>query len=52
MVTDSVALLTGSRTSCVWYFGGNTLALPIETGGNARVSALRRSVFECGLRYP
>jgi len=51
MVTDSVALLMDSRQSCERHFGGSTLALPIDAGENARFSALRKSVFKCGLRY-
>ena len=52
MVTDSVALLLGSAESCERHFGGSTLALPIDAGGNARFSALRKSVFKSELRYP
>jgi hypothetical protein len=52
MVTDSVAFLMGSPESCERRFGGSTLDLPIYAGGYARFSAFRKSVFECGLRYP
>jgi hypothetical protein len=52
MVTDSVALLMGGPESCERHFGGSTLALPIDAGGNARFSALRKCDFKCGLRYP
>ena len=45
MVTDSVALLIGSPESCERQFGRSTLALPIDTGGNARFSALKKYVF-------
>lgn len=52
MVTDSVAQLIGGPESCERQFGGRTLALPIDAGGNARFSALRKFVFKCGLGYP
>ena len=45
MVKDSVALLIRSPESCKRQFGRGTLALPIEAGGNARFSALRKSVI-------
>jgi hypothetical protein len=45
MVTDLVALLMGSPESCERHFGGSTPSLPIDAGGNARFSALVKSVF-------
>jgi len=44
MVTDSVALLIGSSEGCGAQLG-RSLALPIDAGGNARFSALRKCVL-------
>jgi hypothetical protein len=45
MVTDSVALLIGSSEGCGAQLGRSLLALPIDAGGNARFSALRKCVL-------
>ena len=45
MVKDWVAPLIGNPDSCELQFGRGTLALPMDAGGNARFSALGRSVI-------
>ena len=45
MVTDSVALLMSSPESCEQNLGGNTLVVPIDARGNARLCALRKYAF-------
>lgn len=45
MVTDTVVLLRNSPESCERDLGGNTLVVPIDAGGNARLCALRKVSF-------